>query len=177
MRSFPINRMRYFPRASRRNLYRRCKRLLYTFARPRWRGRAEPLRRVISDFLRGRSLPFLLRVIRQHGFAMLLAAMLVSGCHSEPEAKPKVKNSLTASTVGTSTQDSAIELSEIVEDTNPGGFAINGIDSGDHSGASVSGAGDVNGDGLDDLIVGDRWADPGGISGAGQSYVVFGKAR
>ena len=34
------------------------------------------------------------------------------------------------------------------------GFVLNGIDSGDFSGVSVSGAGDVNGDGFDDLIIG-----------------------
>jgi hypothetical protein len=54
------------------------------------------------------------------------------------------------------------------------GFAINGIAVGDLSGKSVSSAGDVNGDGFDDLIIGARGADPNGISEAGQSYVVFG---
>ncbi|MEG4633613.1 cadherin-like domain-containing protein [Microcoleus sp. AR_TQ3_B6] len=54
------------------------------------------------------------------------------------------------------------------------GFAINGIATPDESGWSVSSAGDVNGDGIDDLIIGARLASPNGISGAGQSYVVFG---
>jgi len=54
------------------------------------------------------------------------------------------------------------------------GFAINGIAAYDRSGYSVSSAGDVNGDGFDDLIIGARSASPNGISGAGQSYVVFG---
>src|SRR4028119_1967683 len=54
------------------------------------------------------------------------------------------------------------------------GFAINGIAEGDRSGYSVSSAGDVNGDGIDDLIIGAFRADPNGISFAGQSYVVFG---
>jgi hypothetical protein len=42
----------------------------------------------------------------------------------------------------------------------------------DWSGFSVSCAGDVNGDGLDDLIVG-AWGS--GQSDTGKSYVVFGK--
>ena len=33
------------------------------------------------------------------------------------------------------------------------GFVINGINSGDRSGSSVSNAVDVNGDGIDDLII------------------------
>ena len=54
------------------------------------------------------------------------------------------------------------------------GFRLTGIYDGDHSGASVASAGDVNGDGFDDVIIGARYADANGISGAGESYVVFG---
>jgi len=56
------------------------------------------------------------------------------------------------------------------------GFIINGIDQNDRSGGSVSRAGDVNGDGFDDLIIGASGGDPNGNSGAGESYVVFGRA-
>ena len=54
------------------------------------------------------------------------------------------------------------------------GFRLNGIDRNDYSGRSVSGAGDVNGDGFDDLIVGAFLGDPSSNSDAGESYVVFG---
>ena len=53
------------------------------------------------------------------------------------------------------------------------GFKISGAAVGDNSGSSVSSAGDVNGDGFDDLIVGAPSGDPNG-SGSGASYVVFG---
>jgi hypothetical protein len=54
------------------------------------------------------------------------------------------------------------------------GFTINGIDEGDYSGYSVSSAGDVNGDGYDDLVIGALGADPNGRYDAGESYVIFG---
>ena len=38
----------------------------------------------------------------------------------------------------------------------------------------MSGAGDVNGDGIDDLIIGAARAAPNGRTHAGASYVVFG---
>ncbi|BBD63753.1 putative outer membrane adhesin [Nostoc commune NIES-4072] len=53
------------------------------------------------------------------------------------------------------------------------GFTINGINSDDRSGYSVGSAGDINGDGIDDLIIGTPFADPNDIS-SGQTYVVFG---
>ncbi|MEH1837381.1 MAG: hypothetical protein V7L20_01110 [Nostoc sp.] len=65
----------------------------------------------------------------------------------------------------------SLNLSEL-NGTN--GFIINGIAKYDDSGFSVSNAGDINNDGIDDLIIGARYASPNGISGAGQSYVVFG---
>ncbi|SGZ76788.1 Flagellar hook-length control protein FliK [Bathymodiolus thermophilus thioautotrophic gill symbiont] len=67
----------------------------------------------------------------------------------------------------------AVNLSAIV--SGMGGFVINGENAQDYSGNSVSSAGDVNGDGLDDLIVGAHKADSASGSNAGKSYVVFGK--
>ena len=51
---------------------------------------------------------------------------------------------------------------------------LSGIADTDRSGNSVSGAGDVNGDGLDDLIIGARNADGGG-TGRGETYLVYGQ--
>ncbi len=64
----------------------------------------------------------------------------------------------------------AMNLSNL-DGTN--GFRLDGVAEGDGSGWSVSGAGDVNGDGFDDLLVGAPKADPNGKD-SGSSYVVFG---
>ncbi|MHC5772891.1 hypothetical protein [Nostoc sp.] len=55
------------------------------------------------------------------------------------------------------------------------GFAINGIKEFDSSGSSVSSAGDINDDGIADLIISAPYADPNGDD-SGQSYVIFGKS-
>lgn len=57
-----------------------------------------------------------------------------------------------------------------------GGFVIDNESTGnDHTVVSVAGAGDVNGDGLQDVVLGAAAADFGGQD-SGRSYVVFGKA-
>ncbi|PXW89876.1 FG-GAP repeat protein [Nitrosomonas sp. Nm84] len=56
------------------------------------------------------------------------------------------------------------------------GFRLDGETTYDGAGISVSSAGDVNGDGFDDVIIGAPYADPDGNVRAGSSYVVFGKA-
>jgi hypothetical protein len=54
------------------------------------------------------------------------------------------------------------------------GFTTNGIDEDDYWGATVSSAGDFNGDGIDDIIIGAYGVDPDGNTFAGKSYVIFG---
>ena len=66
----------------------------------------------------------------------------------------------------------SFELSDL-NGTN--GFKINGEATGDYAGQTVASAGDVNGDGIDDLIIGARWAQPNG-NYSGATYVVFGSA-
>jgi|GEM_PF-883022 hypothetical protein len=73
------------------------------------------------------------------------------------------------------TDGTAVELSSIESNTDNRGFVINGVSLNDQAGVSVSTAGDVNGDGLTDLIVGAQYDDPNGDS-SGASFVVFGKA-
>jgi hypothetical protein len=55
------------------------------------------------------------------------------------------------------------------------GFKLSGVADNDSTGKSVSGAGDVNGDGFADVIIGAYRANEGG-SFRGAAYVVFGKA-
>ena len=67
---------------------------------------------------------------------------------------------------------SAVDLGAVAAGT--GGFKIVGEAERDRAGYSVSGAGDVNGDGFDDLLVGAFRNDTGG-NDAGAAYLVFGR--
>ncbi len=55
------------------------------------------------------------------------------------------------------------------------GFAITGIAIDDLTGSSVGGGSDVNGDGLDDVIIGVPQADANAFGNSGRAFVVFGK--
>ena len=134
---------------SRRTLYRYTKRMLVRLLARRWTGPRNGLEPTVRRFLRARPRSYLSRLAGDHAFALAAVAALLAA--------------------GTAWAPPPIELAGVV--AGKGGFVMNGIDPEDFSGRSVSGAGDVNGDGLADVIVGARNADPGG-----KSYVVFGKA-
>ncbi len=57
------------------------------------------------------------------------------------------------------------------------GFGIDGSAPGDQSGTSVAGAGDVNGDGSRDVLVGAPLANPGGRNDAGSVYLILGDPK
>ena len=57
------------------------------------------------------------------------------------------------------------------------GFLIQGDSANDQLGVSVSGAGDIDGDGIDDLIIGARAGEiAGGTADTGSAYVLYGRA-
>jgi hypothetical protein len=70
--------------------------------------------------------------------------------------------------------ESSIDLAEL---DSSDGFALNGIALGDRAGLSVSGAGDINGDGLDDWVVGAPGVDLDNGSDAGAAYAIFGQVE
>jgi large repetitive protein len=74
---------------------------------------------------------------------------------------------------GRTTANATIDLGQL----GAGGFTIVSTDAKDSSGFNVSSAGDINGDGLADIILGARQRTESGVLRVGQSYVVYGKAN
>jgi hypothetical protein len=70
---------------------------------------------------------------------------------------------------------SALDNINLASFASADGFRIVGAAAGDRSGYSVSSAGDVNGDGYADMIVGCQLADNNSRNNSGSSYVIFGK--
>ncbi|MGN7614574.1 hypothetical protein ACQZV8_21090, partial [Magnetococcales bacterium HHB-1] len=70
------------------------------------------------------------------------------------------------------TWDGRIDIDTYLDGNN--GFEVSGLVLGDYLGESVS-SGDINGDGLSDLVLGARYSDSGGAANAGEVYVIYGK--
>ena len=98
--------------------------------------------------------------------------LIIGATGSDPNGNSRAGESYVI--FGTSASfSSSLDLSSL---DGISGFVINGIEESDFNGASVSSAGDINGDGFDDLIIGAHQANPDGNNDAGQSYIIFGSA-
>ncbi len=73
---------------------------------------------------------------------------------------------------GKASQGASVDLAAL----GSSGVRIEGALAGDHLGWSLASAGDVNGDGKDDLLIGTPWADPSTRNAAGGARVVYGRA-
>ncbi|MCM2506088.1 integrin alpha, partial [Aureimonas altamirensis] len=97
-----------------------------------------------------------------------LADMLVSAKGNDTAGVDAGRAYLVYGRPGTS----SVQLSDVARGI--GGFAITGQCAGDELGFDVSAAGDINGDGLADIVVGARLNDAT-ASNAGRAYVIFGR--
>ena len=75
--------------------------------------------------------------------------------------------------------DSEFNVQDLCGDDADGslGSVFYGENNDDRAGRSISAAGDLNGDGIADMIIGASDADPNGVKNAGKSYVVFGSTE
>jgi hypothetical protein len=76
-------------------------------------------------------------------------------------------------TLNSSTNQREMTINDLTADK---GFIIRGAAEFDNAGHSIASAGDVNGDGLTDLLIGAPNVDRGGYIQAGAAYVIYGKS-
>lgn len=74
---------------------------------------------------------------------------------------------------GSDTGFPAVQALDALDGSN--GFRVDGLATFDRSGRAVAG-GDINGDGIGDLVISANSADPASLTDAGSTYVVFGHA-
>ncbi|MCX5868662.1 MAG: hypothetical protein NT009_14495 [Proteobacteria bacterium] len=103
--------------------------------------------------------------VNRDGFADIL----LGAYQASPGAKPQAGEAYLI--YGSNSLPAAWDLS-----TTPAGAAFLGKNSGDQCGSSVSGAGDFNGDGYADILLGAPFTAVGVLSGAGEAYLVYGTA-
>ncbi|RKY20675.1 MAG: hypothetical protein DRQ55_06900 [Planctomycetota bacterium] len=72
---------------------------------------------------------------------------------------------------GTARYSAGFDLDRMAADE---GLKLIGAAAGDRAGSAVAAAGDINGDGFADMLIGAPDASPDGVARAGEAYVVFG---
>src|SRR5262249_50732393 len=103
--------------------------------------------------------------------------LAIGARHADAAVNAKADAGETEIVVGKSNWAAAPSISlSTLDGTN--GFTLFGVDAGDESGNWVASAGDINGDGFDDLLIAAYHGDSTGnaLQDAGESYVLFGKA-
>ena len=97
------------------------------------------------------------------------ADLIIGGTQRNPTGEPSKSNGVSHVVFGKpSGWNSSLNLSTL---DGSNGFRLNGVSADDNMGYSVASAGDVNGDGFADIIIGARQADPNGRSSAYRAAV------